>query len=110
VAKHADRIVCFHINDGIAGKSREEQLDLIRALPLATGVINSVRPYKLLYDNGYAGPVLCELMNPAYQRYAEMEAEDVVIEIAESYKRWKLPGLYNGKSCVPIGSISRNTV
>jgi sugar phosphate isomerase/epimerase len=86
-AMHADRIVCFHINDGIAGKSREKQLDLTRALPMTTGVIDSARPYKLLCDNGYVGPVLCEPINPAYRRYAEMEAEDVVIEIAKSYKK-----------------------
>jgi sugar phosphate isomerase/epimerase len=86
-AQHVDRIVCFHINDGIAGKAREEQQDLTRAMPMTTGVIDSARAYKLFRDRDYKGPVLCEPIFPTYNRFIKMEAEDVVIEIAQAYKK-----------------------
>lgn len=84
---HIDRMICFHINDGITGKSPEEQLDLTRAMPMTTGVIDSLRIYKMFKDKGYSGPVLCEPINPTYERFAKMDAEAVIKEVAEVYKR-----------------------
>jgi len=86
-AQHTDRMVCFHINDGIAGKSQKEQLDLTRAMPMTTGVIDSVRMYKMFKDKGYAGPALLEPIYPTYERFIKMEAEAVVKEVAEGYNK-----------------------
>lgn len=86
-AQHTDRFVCFHINDGIAGKSQKEQCDLTRAMPMTTGVIDSAKMYKMFWDKGYSGPVVCEPINPAYERFVKMDAEAVVKEIAEAYNR-----------------------
>lgn len=80
-------MVCFHINDGIAGKSPKEQLDLTRAMPMTTGVIDSARIYKMFKDKGYAGPVLLEPIYPTYERFVKMEAEAVVKEVAEGYNK-----------------------
>ncbi|WP_072524588.1 TIM barrel protein [Clostridium sp. Marseille-P3244] len=86
-AVHNDRMVCFHINDGIAGRKMFEQKDLTRAMPMTTGVIDSVTPWKLFRDYGYDGPVLCEPIKPTYERFAKMSPEEVVSEIAEAYRR-----------------------
>ena len=83
--QHVDRIVCFHINDGIEGLSFKEQKDMTRAMPMTTGVIDSVNPYKKLIKKGYAGPVVIEPMFPIYEKFRKMEAEDIVKEIAASY-------------------------
>jgi sugar phosphate isomerase/epimerase len=82
-----DRMVCFHINDGIAGKRPEEQQDTIRAMPMTTAVIDSLKAYKLFRDRGYSGPVICEPMNPAYQRFSRMAPEKVVKEIACVFRK-----------------------
>jgi myo-inositol-1-phosphate synthase len=76
-----------YINDGIAGKSQKEQLDLTRAMLMTTVVIDSVRMYKMFKDKGYSGPVLLEPINPTYERFVKMDAEAVVEEVAEGYSR-----------------------
>ena len=86
-AQYSDRMVCFHMNDGIAGKGREKQLDMTRAMPMTTGVIDSLLPYRMFRDKGYTGPMLLEPLFPAYDRFLRMEAEDVVKEVAQAYAR-----------------------
>lgn len=86
-AENLDQMVCFHINDGIAGKSHKEQLDMTRAMQMTTGVIDSVTPYKLFRDKGYTGPVISEPINPIYHDFRKMPAEEVVRVIAEGYDR-----------------------
>lgn len=86
-AQHVDRMVCFHIEDGIAGKSWKEQLDLTRAMPMTTGVIDCVHPWKTFVKAGYTGPVLCEPINPIYEDFRRMPGEEVVKIIADGYRR-----------------------
>ncbi len=88
-SRHVDRMVCFHINDGIAGKGPKEQLDLTRAMPMTTGVIDAVKPWKLFEKCGYTGPVLSEPINPIYNDFRKMPAEEVVKIIADGYNRMK---------------------
>ena len=86
-AQNVHDMICFHINDGIAGKGAREQRDLTRAMPMTTGVIDSVTPYRLFRDRGYQGPVLAEPINPIYEDFRKMPAEEVVRIIAECYGR-----------------------
>ena len=88
-AQHVDRIVCFHINDGVEGLSYKEQKDMTRALPMTTGVIDSVTPYKMFLEKGYKGPVIIEPMFPIYETFKNSEAEEVVKTIADSYNNIK---------------------
>jgi sugar phosphate isomerase/epimerase len=88
-AVHADRMVCFHINDGVAGLKLFEQKDLTRAMPMTTGVIDSVTPWKTFVKFGYEGPVLCEPIRPTYQRFETMSADAVIQEIAAAYDNMK---------------------
>ena len=83
---HVDRMVCFHINDGIVGRTREQQEDLERAMPMTTGIVDSLTPYKLFQKCGYSGSVMVEPIYPLYNKFETMRAEDVVIEVAAAYK------------------------
>ena len=86
-AQHVDRMVGFHINDGVEGRPLEEQEDMTRAMPMTTGIIDAIKPYKLFISKGYTGPVVIEPMFPTYKRFMHIDAEDVVKEIAACYKR-----------------------
>jgi len=88
-AANTDKMICLHINDAIAGIGRGAQKDLIRAMPMSTGVIDSAKIYKLFLDKGFTGPMLLEPILPAYGRFEKMIPEEVVIEVADSYKNVK---------------------
>jgi len=80
-------MVNFHVNDGVPGRTREEQQDLERALPLETGVINAALPYRLFKENGYTGPVMCEPMRPWSTNPGNKSVEEVVRIVAETYRK-----------------------
>lgn len=86
MARNIERLTAVHVNDGIAGLAREEQRDDLRAMPMTTGVINSAAVLAEFCSAGYRGPVLCEPMNPAYQKFASMQTGLVVQELADAYR------------------------
>jgi sugar phosphate isomerase/epimerase len=53
-------IVLVHLNDGVAGKGPDEQIDLERALPGETGVIDLATFMRELDAIGYDGPAVVE--------------------------------------------------
>ena len=85
-AAHVDRLVNFHVNDGIAGRKREEQQDLERAMPMTTGVIDAKRASDLFKSRGYKGLVLCEPMNFWRAEMKDKPFEYVVKSLAEGYQ------------------------
>lgn len=60
----AEQIVYVHINDAVAGRDIDEQLDGDRRLPGATGVIDISAFLKTLTEIGYPGPVAVEPFFP----------------------------------------------
>lgn len=87
----ASDVVDVRVNDAIAGRSVEEQLNLERALPGETGVLDLTRFLHALRDIGYDGPVAAE---PFSQRLKEMPANDAVCETAKSmHAMWERAGL-----------------
>jgi sugar phosphate isomerase/epimerase len=82
--ENGNRIVGVHINDGQRGRSRDEQQDLERELPLATGVIDSVSVIMTLRGLGYDGPVTVEPFEPAASRLKKMPLEDALRTVADS--------------------------
>ncbi|WP_020574740.1 sugar phosphate isomerase/epimerase family protein [Actinopolymorpha alba] len=77
----AEQIVAVDVNDAPAGLERDEQQDLSRTLPGATGVIDLAGFVGALREIGYTGPVKVEPFN------AELRAlpvRDVVAKTAES--------------------------
>lgn len=85
IAQHVERLTAVHVNDGIAGRKREQQLDNERAMPMTTGVINSASVLRTFSKAGYEGPVLCEPMDPLYKMFRSMDTEQVVIELEHAY-------------------------
>jgi sugar phosphate isomerase/epimerase len=67
-------VVMVHINDGVKGRSLEEQLDQERELPGATGVLKINEFFRGLQDMGYDGPVAVEPFNAALKAMAFEEA------------------------------------
>ena len=86
-AQHTSRMVNLHLNDGIAGKTPDEQLDLTRAMPMTTGVIDSALIYRVFEAAGYQGPVMCEPMRPTTERFAALPPEQSVAEVADAFRR-----------------------
>lgn len=58
-----DQIITVDLNDAIAGRSRDEQLDWERDLPGATGVIDLKGFLGALNEIGYSGPMRAEPFN-----------------------------------------------
>lgn len=59
-----EEIVYVHINDAVAGRDIDEQLDGDRRLPGATGVIDIASFLQVLDEIGYTGPVAAEPFYP----------------------------------------------
>ncbi|HRW04822.1 MAG TPA: sugar phosphate isomerase/epimerase family protein [Caldilineaceae bacterium] len=72
---HRDDIVVVHINDAIAGRAPDEQIDNERALPGETGVMDIAGFLQTLRDIYYEGPITTE---PFSQRVRDMEDEAAV--------------------------------
>jgi sugar phosphate isomerase/epimerase len=70
-----ESVVMVHINDGVKGRTLEEQLDQERELPGATGIIRLEEFMKGLKDLNYDGPVFIE---PFSKPLREMAFEDAV--------------------------------
>lgn len=87
-------VVVVHINDAPAGVPREEQADLVRCLPLETGVIDLPGFMRKLAALNYDGPVTTE---PFSARLNAIAAEDPVAaarEVSQAMDRlWQLSGL-----------------
>ena len=85
-AQHVNRMANFHVNDGMPGRTREQQQDLERGLPLEHGVIDAAAPYALFQKAGYSGPVMCEPMRPLSANAAGRTLEEIVVLVAKAYQ------------------------
>lgn len=85
------QVVNVHVNDAIAGRTPDQQIDNERALPGETGVTDIAGFMQALAAIGYDGPLTVE---PFSQRVREMAATDAVRVTADSLRRaWALAGL-----------------
>lgn len=89
-AAHVDRMVNFHLNDGYPDRTREQQEDLERHLPLTTGVIDAATPYRLFEERGYTGPVMCEPIGEWRKNTAGLSIEESIAAVAAAYERVRL--------------------
>ena len=84
-------IVVVHVNDAPVGLAIDEQLDGVRDLPGATGVIDIDGFLKTVAGIGYDGPVTAE---PFSQRLRDLPDEEAIAETAAAmHKVWKSAGL-----------------
>jgi sugar phosphate isomerase/epimerase len=77
----AKDVIAVHVNDAPSGIPRDEQQDLVRCLPMETGVIDIVPFMRKLRDMGYDGPVMPE---PFSKRVDEIAAKDPVAAALET--------------------------
>ena len=76
------KTILVHINDGVAGRSRDEQMDLERELPCATGVIDSAAFVSCLKTIDYDGPVSVEPFDSELKKQTADEIAQRVIASA----------------------------
>ncbi|MDQ3693024.1 MAG: sugar phosphate isomerase/epimerase [Chloroflexota bacterium] len=89
-----EEIVVVHVNDAIAGVPREEQLDRVRLLPLASGVLEIVPFMQTLRDIGYDGPVMPEPFSQELEDLAATNPAAAAAETARSMAMlWQAAGL-----------------
>jgi sugar phosphate isomerase/epimerase len=87
----ADDVVYVHVNDAPDGVALEAQLDLVRRLPAATGVIDLAGFMGALREVGYDGPVTPE---PFEQRLKELTPDDACRTAHDSMlELWRRAGL-----------------
>ena len=85
------QVVNVHVNDAVAGRSADEQIDFERTLPAETGLTDIAGFLQALDAIGYDGPVTVEPFN---QRIRDLAPADAARETAESLtKSWQLAGL-----------------
>lgn len=78
----AQRIVNVHVNDAVAGRARDEQLDGERAMPLSQGVIDAAAVLQTLAREGYRGPVICEPFMPAKKELGGLAPHEAAARVA----------------------------
>lgn len=81
------RTVCIHISDGIVGRAPEEQQDLERAMPMTTGVVDAAMVCRMFREHGYAGPVMCEPIEPTRGIYQAQAADLSIADQAAAFHR-----------------------
>ncbi len=84
-------IVYVHVNDAPAGVETDQQVDNVREMPGATGVIDIAAFLRALDAAGYDGPVAAE---PFKQELREMAPEQAAKATIDSLNRiWRVAGL-----------------
>ena len=92
----AQDVVIVHVNDAPSGIARDDQQDLVRRLPMETGVIDLPGFIRKLDGMGYDGPVMAE---PFSQRLADIASQDPVkaaqLTAEAMEEMWRASGLGN---------------
>jgi sugar phosphate isomerase/epimerase len=83
----ARRVINVHANDAVYSRSREEQMDLERALPLSTGVVDAAGVLRALSENGYDGPVIAEPFSPTIDRFRQTAPDEVAKEVSDCMRQ-----------------------
>ncbi|MHB1356476.1 MAG: sugar phosphate isomerase/epimerase family protein [Anaerolineae bacterium] len=84
-------IVLVHVNDAIAGRTPDEQIDNQRAMPGETGVIDSAAFMSALLKMNYTGPVVVEPFCPWLGKLTPDEAVRTTQQSLD--KIWAIAGL-----------------
>ena len=97
-----DQIGIVHVNDAPAGIDRDEQQDLVRALPLATGVLDIVPFMQKLKTLGFDGPVMPEPFSKSLEELAASDPLAAANETARSMNAlWDAAGVGETPPCPP---------
>lgn len=85
--QHVDQMVGLHVEDGVAGRTRDEQKDLEREMPMTTGIINATEICRMFREHGYPGPVCLEPFHPTVDRFEEQPLRKSTKEVAAAFER-----------------------
>lgn len=83
----AKRVYMVHANDAQSGRTRDEQMNLERAMPMATGIIDARAMLRALAAGGFTGPVFAEPFSPKRERLSALPAEQAAAEAIGSLRR-----------------------
>lgn len=87
-------VAVVHVNDAPAGVERDEQQDLVRALPLETGVLDVVDFMQRLQRIGFDGPVMPEPFSASLDELAARDAVAAAKRLGASMDLlWERAGL-----------------
>ena len=90
----AKDIVVVHVNDAPVGIPRDEQQDLVRDLPMATGVLDLVGFMKKLEAMGFDGPVMPEPFSASVNALAATDPLAAAKLVGASMEKlWTASGL-----------------
>jgi len=84
--KDGNIIVNVHANDAYLGRSRDEQLDLERTMPLESGIVDGASILRTIRGLDYKGPVICEPFQPTINRLASLKDEEIGEEVGKVMK------------------------
>ena len=87
MAEHIDRLVAFHMNDAVEGLSYSEQQDMVRRLPMETGIIDTKALYARFDKPGNTALCMIEPFQPACGHFGTLTPEEAVREAAEVFSR-----------------------
>lgn len=82
-----DKIVNVHVNDAVYGRSRDQQLDNEREMPMTSGLVDAPGVLLALQELKYQGPVICEPFQPHLNRLRNLPMEDVALEVSDCMKK-----------------------
>lgn len=87
MAQHTERLVAVHLNDAVAEAPYDRQQDMVRRLPLETGVIDARRALSCLKARENDALYMIEPFEPSRTRFHALSAEAAVREAAEIFAR-----------------------
>jgi sugar phosphate isomerase/epimerase len=87
-------VAVVHVNDAPKGIPRDEQQDLVRALPLETGVLDAVDFMQRLQRIGFRGPVMPEPFSAPLNELAAIDPLSAARKLGQSMDLlWERAGL-----------------
>lgn len=86
-----DQVVYVHVNDAPAGVEIDEQIDNVRDLPGATGVIDIAAFLQALDAIGYDGPIAPEPFSPKLAQLPDREGAQATLAALD--RIWEVAGL-----------------
>ena len=87
MAQHTDRLVAVHLNDAVPEAAFDAQQDMVRRLPLETGVIDARRVLRCFKAHPNDALYMIEPFEPSRTRFHAMSAADAVREAADIFAR-----------------------
>lgn len=84
---HLDRLVAFHMNDAVPGLPYNEQKDMVRRLPMDSGIIDTRALFARFNKPENTALCMIEPFQPACSHFGTLSPEEAVREAAAVFAR-----------------------